>query len=179
MFAPRPVPEHDLAAMFEAARWAPSSFNEQPRRYIVGVADAADHDDTHARILATLFEGNQIWARHAPVLALGIAVHTFATSGKTNKAAVHDLGLASAHLVVEATVRGLSVHQMIGLDPVSAAEAFAVPDGAEVVTALAIGYADEHTDAAPELRKRESKPRTRQSTDEFVFAGRYGQAASL
>lgn len=178
VFSSQPVPAADLTAVFEAARWAPSSYNEQPWRYLVGIAGAAD-DDTHARILSVLTEPNQAWARHAPVLALGVVVHSFESSGSPNKAAVHDLGLASANLVIEATTRKLSVHQMIGVDPEAGAREFALPDGAEVWTALAIGYADDSPDAEPALRKRESRPRTRRPRDEFVFAGRYGQAAKL
>ncbi len=176
-FSNQPVARADLAALFEAARWAPSSYNEQPWRYIVGMADADGDDDTHDRILKVLAEPNQAWARHVPVLALGVVTHEFAASGQTNKAAIHDLGLASGNLVVEATTRGLSVHQMIGLDAAAAAKSFDVPDGSEVLTALAIGYADRGPSADPEFRKRDSKPRSRNSIGEFVFSGRYGQSA--
>src|SRR5215213_2324664 len=90
-FSERPVAEDDLRCLFEAARWAASSYNEQPWRYIV--ATAADREEFE-RLLSCLVEGNQAWARTAPVLALGCASLNFARNGKPNAAALHDLGLA-------------------------------------------------------------------------------------
>ena len=99
--------QDELRSLFEAARWA-SSYNEQPRRYVV-----ARRDDRvqFERLLSCLVEGNQAWAKHVPVLALGIVSRKFAKNGKDNRAAVRDLGLAAGNLVVEATARGLRVHQ--------------------------------------------------------------------
>src|SRR5215467_11266332 len=109
-FSDRTVSDDDLKSLFEAARWAASSYNEQPWRYIVATkANAAEFE----RLLSCLLEGNQAWARAAPVLALGCTSLRFALNGKPNAAAAHDLGLASASLTFEATSRGLFVHQMI------------------------------------------------------------------
>src|SRR5205085_11977990 len=102
-WADRPVSEEDLRSLFEAARWAASSYNEQPWSYIV--ATKANPEDFE-RLLSCLVEGNQLWATAAPVLALGCTNLSFALNGKTNAAAVHDLGLASANLTLEATSRG-------------------------------------------------------------------------
>src|SRR5262245_42331601 len=110
-FADRPVSQDDLRALFEAARWAPSSYNEQPWSYLVATRDQPAELE---RLLSCLVEPNQVWARLAPVLALGCTSLSFTRNGQPNAAAVHDLGLASANLVLEATARGLSVHQMIG-----------------------------------------------------------------
>ena len=113
-FSDRPVSEDDLRSLFEAARWAASSYNEQPWRYIV-----ATRTDTEAfeRLVSCLVEGNQPWAKLAPVLALGCTSLNFAANGRPNDAAEHDLGAASACLCLEATARGLFVHQMIGILP--------------------------------------------------------------
>lgn len=170
-FSARPVPDAILASVFEAARWAPSSYNEQPWRYIVGVKG---NGDTHARIVECLIEGNRAWAQNAPVLALGVIVRTFAGSGERNKAAEHDLGLASANLVVEATTRRLHVHQMIGLDPDKARETFHVPPEAEVFTALAIGYRETSAHMNEALVQRDTKPRARRALDEIVFTDNFG-----
>src|SRR5438270_6621565 len=118
-FADRPVSDSDLRSLFEAARWAASSFNEQPWAYVV--ATKAD-PDAFERLLSCLVEGNQGWAVAAPVLALGCTSLRFALNNKPNAAAVHDLGLAGASLTLEATARGLSVHQMIGILPDRARE---------------------------------------------------------
>jgi nitroreductase len=175
-FDDRPVREADLRSLFEAARWAPSSYNEQPWRYLV-----ATKEDTREfeRLLRCLVEGNQAWAKTAPVLALGIVSLQFARNGKDNRAAVHDLGLASGNLLVEATSRGLSVHQMIGILPEKARELYQIPEHYEAWTALAIGY---KTDAAKRegvLDERDLTPRQRKPLSEFVFAGQWGQPSPL
>lgn len=175
-FSDRRVTRSDLASLFEAARWAPSSYNEQPWRYIVGVKDQGD---THARILDCLVEGNRAWAQNAPVLALGVVVRRFGLNGTPNKAAEHDLGLASAHLVIEATTRRLHVHQMIGIEPEKARETFGVPEEAEVLTGLAIGYRETSAQMNEALRARDTKPRERRPLGEFVFNGRFGEPAKL
>src|SRR6516162_3818541 len=98
-FADQAIPEEVLRSLFEAARWAPSSYNEQPWAYIV--ATKADPEGFET-LLSCLVEGNRPWARHAPVLALGCTRLTFTRNGQPNAAAQHDLGLASGNLCVEA-----------------------------------------------------------------------------
>lgn len=175
-FTDEPVAPPTLRALFEAARWAPSSYNEQPWRYIVATQDQRQDFD---RLLSCLAEPNQAWARNAPVLALGVVSHNFERNGKPNRAAVHDLGLAAANLVLEATARGLFVHQMIGIDPDKAREVFTIPEGYEAYTGLAIGYRADSQDLAEKLADRDTAPRQRKTLDEFVFAGQFGQASTL
>jgi nitroreductase len=175
-FAERSVSADDLQSLFEAARWAPSSYNEQPWRYIVA---AKENRAEFERLLSCLVEGNQPWAKSAPVLALGCTALNFALNGKPNAAAVHDLGLASATLCVEATVRGLSVHQMIGILPDKARQLYRLPDDVQPLTGLAIGYVGS-PDALPEAyRKRDLSPRQRKPLSEFVFAGQWGTVADF
>jgi nitroreductase len=175
-FADRPVPEDDLRSVFEAARWSASSYNEQPWRYIVATkADIAEHE----RLLSCLVEGNRAWARAAPVLALGCTSLTLALTGQPNAAAEHDLGLASANLSLEATARGLAVHQMIGILPDRARELYRIPDGFRPLTGLAIGYAA-GPEARPEkLRGRDLAPRTRRPLAETVFGGKWGAVSDF
>jgi len=131
-------PGPNLRSLFEAARWAASSYNEQPWSYLLATKeDPAEF----ARLLSCLVEANQAWAKAAPVLVLGIVSLRFAKNSKDNRAAVHDLGLASANLVVEATSRHLRVHQMIGILPDRARELYQIPKHSEAWTAIAIGYA--------------------------------------
>jgi nitroreductase len=175
-FSEREVSDQDLSALFEAARWAPSSYNEQPWSYMVATRkDSLGFE----RLLSCLVEPNQAWAKQAPVLALGVARERFTRNDKPNAAAVHDLGLAAGALLVEATARGLAVHQMIGILPDRARELYGIPDHSRAVTGLAIGYAGP-SDVLPEgLRERELAPRTRKPLSEFVFGERWGDAASL
>jgi nitroreductase len=175
-FDPRPVAPADLRSLFEAARWAPSSYNEQPWRYIVATKDDPDQ---FQRLLSCLVEGNQMWAKAAPVLALGVASLRFAASGKDNRAAVHDLGLASGNLLVEATARGLSVHQMIGILPDKAREVYGIPDGFEAWTGIAIGYKGDPASLPEGLRERDRALRQRKPLRDFVFSGKWGNPSPL
>ena len=176
-FAATEVGVEDLASVFEAARWAPSSYNEQPWSYIVA---ARNHDRAEFdRVLSCLVEPNQAWAQHAPVLALGVANLEFARNGKANAAALHDLGSASANLSFEATARGLVVHQMIGILPERAAEIFSIPETAQVLTGLAIGFAAGDDGSGSEFLERDQGVRSRKPLSEILFSGKWGQAADL
>lgn len=170
-FADRPVLTADLRSLFEAARWASSSYNEQPWSYIVATKEESQQ---FQQILSCLVDGNQVWAKAAPVLALGIVNLKFARTGKNNRAAVHDLGLAAGNLLVEATARGLLVHQMIGILPDKAREIYEIPDGSEAWTGIAIGYWGDPMSLPDTLRQRDLTPRQRKPLSQFVFSGKWG-----
>ncbi len=175
-FSDRPVSDDDLRSLFEATRWAASSYNEQPWTYLVATkADPAEF----ARLLSCLVEANQAWAKAAPVLALGCTSLRFAFNGKPNAAAIHDLGLASASLTLEATARGLCVHQMIGILPDRARELYQIPEGVQPLTGLAIGYEGDPQTLPEKIRERDLAPRTRKRLAEFVFRGKWGAAAGV
>ena len=175
-FADRPVSEDDLRSLFEAARWAASSYNEQPWSYLVATKA---NPDSFARLLSCLVEANQAWATAAPVLALGCTNLRFARNEQPNAAAVHDLGLASANLTLEATARGLFVHQMIGILPDKARELYRIPDGVQPTTGLAIGYAADPDSLPEKYRQRDLTPRNRKPIAAFVFGEMWGRASSL
>jgi nitroreductase len=175
-FADRPVSDNDLRSLFEAARWAPSSYNEQPWSYLVATKDDRA---AFARLLSCLVEANQAWAQAAPVLALGCTRLFFTLNGKPNAAAVHDLGLASGNLCLEATARGLYVHQMIGILPDKARELYHIPQEVQPLTGLAIGYAADPTTLPEKLRERDLAPRTRKALAGFVFGGEWGTASGI
>lgn len=172
VFDGRAVDPDDLASIFEAARWAPSSFNEQPWRYIVATRDDREEFE---RVASCLLDANRAWAEQAAVLALGAVSLRFGRNDKPNRVAQHDLGLASAGLTFEATARGLSVHQMAGVLPDRARELFEIPEGFEVITALAIGHVGDPDAAAGGLGDRDRAERTRRPLDESVFSGRWGR----
>jgi nitroreductase len=127
-------------------------------------------------VLSCLVEANQSWAKAAPVLALGVATLSFKRNGKPNHVALHDLGLASGNLVAEATARGVSVHQMGGILPDRAREIYAIPEGSEAVTGIAVGYAGDPEAFAEETRKRDLAPRERKPQRDFVFSDSWGKA---
>ncbi len=171
------ITEEDILALFEAARWAPSSYNEQPWRFILSRNTPAS--GTHDKALACLLESNQVWAANAPLLVFGCTVGTLAQSGKPNKAAQHDLGLAVANLTFEAQARGLSVHQIIGIVPDLVRALYALPETVEPLTAFAIGYAQTHANLPEHLKARDASPRTRRPLAETVFSDTWGNPALL
>jgi len=175
-FSDRAVSASDLCSLFEAARWAASSYNEQPWNYIVATKDDPDEFE---RMLSCLVEANRVWAQTAPVLVISVARLNFARNGRSNAAALHDLGLAAGNLSLEATARDLSVHQMIGILPETARELYEIPVDAQAVTALAIGYADNPANLPEQLRQRDLAPRTRKPISEFVCAGRWDNPSPI
>jgi nitroreductase len=172
VFADRSVEPDVLRTLFEAARWAPSSYNDQPWSFIV-----ARRDDPAAfeKLLGCLVEANRKWARDAPVLALSVARLEFRHNGKPNRHAYHDVGLATAQLVLQARALDVAVHQMAGFDVDKARETYRIPEGHDPLTAIALGYDPE---SLPEdVREKELKDRGRKPLEEVVFAGAWGTAA--
>ncbi|MCC7146483.1 MAG: nitroreductase family protein [Phycisphaeraceae bacterium] len=176
-FAAQPVEDQKLRRLFEASRWAPSSYNEQPWRFLIA---RKDHDpQAYALVLASLVEANQVWARQAPVLGYALAKLTFERNGKPNRHAWYDTGLAMGNLLVQATELGLHVHQMGGFNPAKAKASFSIPDDVDPVAALAIGYAGEASALPADLRSREQSPRLRKQARDLVFTGAWGIPAEL
>jgi nitroreductase len=173
-FSEKPVPAEVLRSLFEAARWAPSSNNEQPWAFIVATKE--DHA-VHAKLVSTLVEFNQAWAKHAPVLAIAVSELAFARNGHPNRNAFYDTGAAVSDLTTEAVSRSLLVHQMAGFDPHKAIELFSIPSGWEPISAFAIGYPGDHQSLPETLRERELAPRTRKPLADFVMSGSWGQPA--
>jgi len=173
-FEPRPVEPDKLLRIFEAARWAASSFNEQPWHYFV-----ASRDDAHrAKIESFLVEANS-WAKVAPVLVVASASTIFSRNGKPNPVAIHDLGLADAWMTLQALQEGISVHGMAGFDTARAQVELRMPGDWRAVAMWAMGYPGSQESLVEPLRSRELEPRTRRPLSETVFAGETGKAHSV
>lgn len=176
-YDPRPVEREKLLSCLEAARWAPSSYNEQPWTYIL--AERSDQQ-AFARALDCLVEGNRAWAKNAGVILLSVVSKLFSKNGKPNRAAEHDMGLAAGNMVLQATALGLQGHQMIGIEPAKVRAAYKVPDTHEPLTAIAIGYpAAVQPGATDPLSQRDLATRQRKALSEIIIAGAWGQAAKL
>jgi nitroreductase len=173
-FAGKRVSGEILRALFEAARWAPSSNNEQPWAYFVAIKEDAEN---YAKMLGVLVEFNANWAQQAPVLGLSVAHVKTQRDGKPNRVALHDVGSATAQLTFEANSRGLLVHQMAGFDAEKARHTFAIPPDWEPVAAIALGYPGDPESLPEKLRERELAPRVRKPLGEFVMTGGWGHTA--
>ena len=175
-FADRPVEPEKLLSLWEAARWAASTANQQPWSCIV----ATKQDEAeYARLLSCLRENNQQWASRAPVLMVSVAKLAFDANGQPNRHAFHDVGLAVANLIMQATALGLGVHQMAGIYPDRVRELYGIPEDFEPVAGIVLGYPGDPASLPDELRQRELAPRTRKSLDTFVFQGAWGETASM
>lgn len=173
-FADKPVAPEVLSSLFEAARWAPSSNNEQPWSYIVATKDDPEN---FSKMLSVLVEFNAGWAKSAPVVMLAVSRLTFQKNDTPNRNAFYDTGAATALLTLEATSRGLFVHQMAGFDPEKSRAVFGIPPGYEAIAAIALGYPGDPQSLPEKLRDRELAPRSRKPISEFVLSGHWGHTA--
>ena len=166
----RPVSRAQLAVLLEAARWAPSSGNVQPWRYLVFDAEVPE---ARAQARDCLRRGN-VWAHRAPVLLLSLVDCCWPDSTDPNPSALHDVGAASLSLVLQAMAEGLVAHQMAGFDRARARERFAVPDRLDPVAFIAVGHPGRADLLDDRRRDREQAPRRRRPISATAFVGRWG-----
>lgn len=164
-FSHKLVETDKIKSLFEAARWAPSSVNEQPWRYIYSTREQAE---LWHRIFETLHEGNQVWAKHAPLLIVSFALKNFTRNGRPNTSAMYDLGAANAFLSLQATALGLTVHQMAGFDREKIMNALNISGAYEPAVIMAVGYPGNPDELPEQLKQREQAPRLRNVQAEFV-----------
>lgn len=167
-FSNREMTEEQVVALLEAARWAPSSYNEQPWRFIV--ARKSDPGN-YSKLSSSLMELNRVWAGNAPLLMLTLTKRTFTHNGEPNFYALHDAGIALGHLAIQATAMGLSLHIMGGFDHAAARAAFEIPEEYELGAAVAVGYASDPSTLPERFRQAESAPRSRKPLADLVYAG--------
>ncbi len=174
IYSPQPVEPEKLLSILEAARWAPSSYNAQPWSFLVA---RKEEPEEFARMLSCLVPGNAAWAQHVPVLMISVAKLQF-DNGNTNRHALHDTGIATGFLMLQAAALGILAHGMAGFDAAKARELYAIPESHEAVAAIGLGYPGDEQGAPEELRKRNQR-RPRRTLEQFVFAGRWGQPLRL
>lgn len=174
-FAPQMVEPEKLCSLLEAARWSASGGNLQPWSFLLATQEQAE---PFARMVSCLSEGNVPWASQAPVLMIAVA-RLNRPNGQPNRSAYYDLGLAVQNLSVQATALGLYLHQMGGFSPDKARELFAIPEGYDAVTMIALGYQGDPAALSEKNRESELTPRTRRPLHEFVYGERWGEVAPL
>jgi nitroreductase len=156
--------EETLMALFETARWAPSSMNAQPWQFI----RTAQNTPAYQKLLSTLKETNQLWAKTAPILVLTI-MKNLRPSGQPDRFAPYDLGQAVAYFSIAATAQGLYTHQMGGFDATKAVELFQIPHGYQAMTVIAVGFLGSPDTLPDGLEERNPLERTRKPIDQVVF----------
>jgi len=160
------VEEEDIKTLFEAARWSPSCFNEQPWRFVY-----AHRSDDLKKFRSILTEKNQRWANNAPLLVLVFSKKSFAHNGKLNRWADFDAGAAWMALTLQANKLGLYAHGMAGFSADKAYEVSGMnPDEYNAICAIAIGRHDDPASLPDDLRQREV-PSDRKRMDEIAFEG--------
>jgi nitroreductase len=164
-FSDKAVSGEDLKKIFEAARWAASSYNEQPWRFLVGHKG----DETYKKIFDSLVEFNQGWAKSAPVLILSVGKKTFTGNGAPNGYGIHDTGAATAYIGLQATALGLYTHSMAAFDHHKVAAAFGIPDDFATGSVTALGYFGDPNTLPDQLKQQEVSPRQRKPLEEIVF----------
>ena len=172
-FNGEPVEREKILACLEAARWAASSFNEQPWTFLVGLRGDGE---AFGRLLDCLYEPNQAWAGQAGAVMVTVLGRNFAGNGKSNRMAQHDVGLAVGNLTTQATALGLSVHEMAGIDLAKTRAVCEIPDTHDPCTALAIGYAANPEGRNDAMAERDRGLRQRKPMSGWVFTDQWGSA---
>ena len=160
------VPHADLMALFEAARWAPSAYNNQPWRFLY-----AHRDSVHWPLFYDLLgEFNQTWCRNAGALVLLASKTTLDHNGEATRLYAFDAGAAWENLALEASRRVLVAHAMQGFNHIGAKSALNLPEELDPMIMIAIGHRGPVENLSDALQQRE-KPTPRKKLDELVFAG--------
>lgn len=165
-YSETPVEREKINSLFEAARWAPSSVNEQPWIYLYATKDQTE---LYNKIFDSLNESNKIWAKHAPLLVVSLIRKTHLRNDMPNLSARYDLGGANALLSLQAAHHGLNVHQMGGFGAEKLRENLTIPNLYEPVVIMAIGYPGDVQLLPEHLKVRELAPRERYLQQEFVM----------
>ena len=167
-YRPDPIAQHELMSLFEAARWAPSCFNEQPWVFLYAVSE-----DDRRRFAEALVEKNRQWAAAAPVLLFVAARRAFSHNGKPNRHGGFDAGAAWMSLALQARKRGLHAHAMAGFDQEKAHEVLALPpEEFAIFAAVAIGRRGDPGDLPPDCAKGE-QPSSRKDLNAVAIEGRF------
>jgi nitroreductase len=157
-----------LMSLFEAARWAPSSFNNQPWRFIYAKRNTKYWDT----IFDLLVESNKVWAKNAGILIVVISNKNFEYNGKFSITHQYDAGAAWENLALEATSRGLIAHGMQGFDYQKARDRLEIPEDFDVMAMIAIGKKGPKENLPPNLQQKEN-PNDRKPLNEIIMEGSF------
>src|SRR6187200_2617919 len=173
-FSTRQVEKSKLLSILEAARWAPSSRNEQPWRYIVFTNNNPEKLKKAQSVLKDIND----YAKRAPILVCAITKKTYSDNRNHNRLHFHDLGAANENMFLEAFNQGLIMHEMGGFDIQKAREIFNIPEDYETGVMIAIGYQDNYDILPDSLSQKAFLPRQRKSLSEIAFLEELGNGIS-
>ncbi len=165
-FISKLIEPEKIKSLFEAARWAPSSVNEQPWVYVYATAH---QEELWHKIFDSLNDNNKTWAKEAPLLVVSLSRKRFLKNDQLNGSAKYDVGTANAFLTLQATQFGLNVHQMGGFDHNRLRQNLNVPETFDLGVVMAIGYPGDPQQLPLPLQERELSPRMRYLQSEFVM----------
>ena len=154
--------------LFEAAKWAPSSRNAQPWRFIFATNEMPDYKV----FIDLMTEANQKWASTAPLLVMPLAQVISTYKNRPNRLAFYETGMAVGNLLAQATAMDLMVHQMSGYDHEKAKETLVIPTRYEPMSILAIGYKGEPANLPSDVAAWEKRERTRMEISKFLVQGK-------
>ncbi|MCF8262605.1 MAG: nitroreductase family protein [Melioribacteraceae bacterium] len=165
-FSVQPIEKEKLYSLLEAARWAPSSMNAQPWRFIIA---EKSNEEKFAKVLESLNARNKIWAKNAAVLLVTLTQPNFEKNGKPNKYALHDVGLAIGNLSIQATEHEIYLHQMGGFSAEVLSANFMLPENLEPVSVIALGYKGDGSALDEMFTDAESSERSRIELEELIL----------
>lgn len=163
-----PIDDQELMALFEAAKWAPSSYNNQPWRFIYAKRNTEHWD----RLFNLMVEFNQSWTKNAAALVVIISKKTFDHNGQSSRTHHFDTGAAWENLALEAETRGLVTHGMEGFDYDKARQVLEIPDDFDVEAIVAVGKKGKKEDLPPALQEREA-PSDRKPLKSLIMEGKF------
>lgn len=170
------IENNDLLSMFEAARWAPSSINEQPWSFI---AATQEEKESFSKMVYCLGGNNPRWAINASALVIILANNNFEKTGAPNRHSFFDAGLATSQFIFEATSRGYHSHIMGGFDIQKTTSEFSIPDSHSVIAFLSVGKIDSPDSLPEDLKARELTDRVRKPLDQILFSEKFGTKSNL
>jgi nitroreductase len=163
--------DEEIMSLFEAARWTPSSSNNQPWRFIY----AKRNTEYWNKLFNLMVEGNKIWTKNAAVLVVVISRKNFEHNEKPSKTYQYEAGSAWENLALEATSRGLAAHGMAGFDYEKAKKDLDIPDNFDVMAMIAIGKIGAKENLQPQLQEKEH-PNDRKPLSEIIMEGQFRNA---
>lgn len=165
----QPVSKEQISAMIEAARWAPSSYNEQPWNFIF--CDKYSNPEAYMKALDSVYESQQQWVQNAPLLVVVVTRTKTSHKNKPNEWADYDTGAAAVSMALQASEMGLMAHQIGGFDKEKIRESFQLPEHHQPSAIMVVGV--EPTEGDPG-----AKPRHRKPVQENFFWGEWGTGIS-